>query len=245
MIELIFLATALLVLGGWAIIVMASITIADIKTINLERSLRQHPHARKWRGVTKLRKKLQMDEAGSRISKKDIRFAQARFQNDDSIRFVEIIPQLEFPQTTRQFFAAYRMITLAPFIRVRATLDVRSSDAFWPTLTNKNLKTTKFEKLYTSGLVILTTFNLALILYTGYIAIVVGLPDYLLGYGVIFGLWLAWSITNHPLLVWRQKVAYLFLAPASFGYFVWRALAAPFAPLRRVDIRPLLRRVLS
>jgi len=245
MIEIAFLVFCAVVLGGWAIGTVVLITTYDLKTIELEKSLRRHPHARKWRGVTSLRKNLVLREHGRTASEQSVRFALKRFQSDPRTRFVEIIPRLEFPQTLRGFFAAYHEIVLAPFIKVRAAANVHPAHQHWPTLSRKIRSKNRLDRWYGAYAWLIHVTNLMLLSYIGNIGINLDQPDFLLAYMSIFGLWLAWSISNHPLLHWRQKMVYLLLAPASLGYFLWRAVGAPFAPLRKIPLFHLLRRVLS
>ncbi|MDB5183571.1 MAG: hypothetical protein JWO07_252 [Candidatus Saccharibacteria bacterium] len=245
MIELAFLALAVVVLGSFAVMVFAAITVSDLKTIAIEKALQLHPHARKWRGVTSLRKNLLFQQDERFIGPKTIRFALARFQANPILRFVEIIPRLEFPQTMHEFFAAYHQIALAPFIKVRALLNVHTRQQNWPTFAQKDLAPSFLDRLYPLYVWLVNVINLALFIYVANIAIALDQPDYLMAYMTAFGLWLAWSITNHPGLVWRQKIAYLILAPASFVYFLWRILAAPFSPLRQIDVRSIFRILLS
>jgi hypothetical protein len=245
MIEIIFLILCALVIGSWFIAIITLITLHDVKTINLEKALHRHPHARKWRGVTKLRAKLIYSENDRFLSQTSVRFALSRFQADTTTRFVEIIPRLEFPETVSGFFAAYHEIALTPFIKVRAVADIMPNVRRWPLFTRQDHATNWRDTWYGAYVWLLHVTNLVLLLYVSYVAFGADQPDFLMAYMTAFGLWLAWSITNHPLLVWRQKIAYLLLAPASFGYFLWRVFVAPFAPLRKIPLVPTIRRVLS
>jgi hypothetical protein len=280
MIELVFLSLATIVLGGWIVLVITSITIADLRQIKLEKAFQRHPNSRKWRIKPLVsviynrqptieseasirngtyRNLTIMKSSGSRIrglhilrinysdilEKTALRDANVHLQYNESTRFVQIIPRLEFPQTMMQFFVAYHRIALAPFIRVRATFGIRPNDSFWPVLERKNLQPNQFEKYYAGAKWVVNATNLALFLYVANIAVILDQPDYLMAYMTAFGMWLAWSITNYPRLVLRQKLAYLLLAPAAFVYFLWRIMAAPFAPLHFISVQPILRRVLS
>lgn len=230
-------------LSAWILFVVVMLTIADLRTIVLEKALRRHPHARKWRGVTKLRARLNFHDNESLIRQPAMRFALARFQAKPSTRFVEILPLMIFPQTTAQFFAAYRIFALAPFLKVRGLMSIRSSQQ-WPILTQPDIAKTRWERYYAVGVWLLGCIHVVLLAYICLIAML-GETSYLLFYIAGFGLWLAWSICNYPGIAPIQKVVYVLLMPVSFGYFLWRAIIAPFAPLRLLRLLVARRPVLS
>ncbi len=242
--EMIFLIFVTAILASWAVFAMVAITLADLRAISLEKALQRHPHARKWRGVTRLRKSLSLHGDKNLLPHKTVRLALAQFQANPATRFVEMIPRLMFPQTTQQFFAAYRMIASAPFVRLRAVLNVRSSQQQWPMFLQTDITKTHLEWCYSFAVWILAVSNISLITYIGSIAIL-GEPHYLLGYIAIFSLWLMWSIWSYPTITIRQKIFYLLFAPASLSYFLWRTIIAPFIPLRLLRLiavrhRPVL-----
>lgn len=241
--EIALLLIVAITLSTWVLFVIVMLTIADLRTIVLEKALRRHPHARKWRGVTKLRALLQLHGDEKLVSHPAMRFALARFQAKPSTRFVEILPLMIFPQTTAQFFAAYRIFALAPFLKVRGLMSIRSSQQ-WPILTQPDIAKTRWERYYAVGVWLLSCTHVVLLAYVCLIA-TLGETSYLLFYIAGFGLWLAWSICNYPGIAPIQKVVYVPLIPVSFGYFLWRAIIAPFAPLRLLRLLVARRPVLS
>lgn len=274
--ELVFLVVGLTILGGWAMFVVIAITIHDIRSINLEKALRRHPHARRWRrrpmitinydaipsatstqslqqggyrnirieedGQAELSLQMGADDILHRLALRD---ANSYLQYRPTARFVEIMPQLAFPQTTRQFFAAYRTLALAPFVKVHAVMNTNTLARHWPVLLREHTLPTWRERFYTLAAWMIAVTHLLLFLYIGYVSTVAGQVHYLLVYLAVFGLWLLWSITSYPRLSVRQRLAYMLLAPASLGYFLWRIFAAPFALLWLLRPRITRRRVLS
>ena len=241
--EITLLLIVILTLSSWILFVIIALTIADLRTITLEKALRRHPHARKWRGVTKLRARLRLHGDEKLVSRSALRFALAKFQANSSTRFVEILPIMIFPQTTAQFFAAYHMFSLAPFVKLRSVISIRSKQQ-WPILIQPDITNTWRERCYAVGLWILGCINIVLLAYICFIA-TLGENSYLLAYISGFALWLAWSICSYPGIALSQRIVYLLLIPVSFGYFLWRAIIAPFAPLRLLRLLVARRPVLS
>lgn len=239
--ETYFLLFAAIVLSAWAVFVVIAITVADLRIIALEKALRRHPHARKWRGVTRLRKQLVLHGDEKSVPRMAVRLALARFQENPSTRFVEVLPRIAFPQTTRQFFAAYRMLALAPFVRLRAGTNIQPTNHLWPTFAQPNILKSQRNLHYAFAAWFLYAVNLTVICYVGFVAML-GESSYLLTYIIIFTLWLAWSVCGYPAISARQKTAYLLLLPASLGYFLGRALVAPFSPLQRLRLINIRRR---
>jgi len=241
MIEIILLLMVAVILSSWALLTIVTITIADLRTIALERSLRRYPHARKWRGVSRLKKQLDFYGDKHTVPRHTIRFALARFQANPSLRFVELLPQLMFPRTTKQFFDTYRTIALAPFVRFRSVMNIRSPHQHWLLLARPNIGRTRREYAYPAAIWLLTVLNATLLAYISFIA-ALGEAQYLLGYLSVFTLWLAWSICTYPDLTISHKITYLLLAPASLGYLLWRVIANLFAPLQQLCRAALRRR---
>lgn len=192
--------------------------------------LRRHPHARRWRGVTKLRSELEHHGDQASVSRDTTRFALTRFQAEPSLRFVEMLPVLTFPRTTARFFAVYRIMALAPFVRVRSVIHVRSSDQSWPTFIRRsdNHPAAHWYQLVTW---MLSIMNMWLIGQLAAIA-VLGQPEYLLAYIGTFCLWVVWSVWQYPAISLSDKIIYSVLAPASLGYFLWRGIRLLYIPVR-------------
>ena len=241
--EIMLLLIVAITLSAWTLFVISTLTVADLRTVALEKALRRHPHARKWRGVTKLRAQLQLNGDEKLVSRPAMRFALARFQANPSTRFVEILPRVTFPQTTAQFFAAYRTFALAPFVKIRSIMSIRSSQQ-WPILTQPDIAKGRRERYYAVGVWLLSCINIVLLAYVCLIA-TLGETSYLLFYIGGFMFWLAWSICNYPGIAPTQKVVYLLLMPISFGYFLGRAAYAPLTALRLVRLLIVRRPVLS
>ncbi len=248
MIEMIFLLCCAVIIGSWFVAVVLLITLRDLRIIALENERRRHPYARKWRGVTRLRRKLRVHGDEQSVPQKSFRFALAQFQANPAARFVEMIPYLAFPTTLQGLFVAYHSIALSPFIKVRAAANILPTSERWPQLKTRKRITGRLDAYYGLYVWLLQATNLLILLYVSYLMFAADQSGFLLAYIMAFGVWLAWSITNHPLLVWRQKVAYLVLAPTSFGYFLWRVIVAPFAPLlvplRKIPLISLVRQML-
>ena len=270
-----FLLFCLVFVAGWAIVAILALTLYDVRTIQLEKAVRQHPHARRWRNRPAISvvssktlsataeqairhgtyRKVTFIDSGSELLlsmngsehlyKTALRHSVTRLQYNQKTRFVEIIPTLAFPETTQQFFEAYRAIALAPFIKLRAVLNIQPPRRRWPTLSHRQLTVTWREHYYALITWALLVTNALLFIYVGYIAIALGQPEYLLAYIIVFCLWLAWSIANHPHVSSWQKVAFLLLAPASLGYFLWRVFAAPLTSIREIVLLPIRHKMLS
>ena len=236
--EIIFLLIVTATLSIWTLLVTVTLTIADLQTIALEKSLRRHPHSRKWRGTTKLRAQLHLYGDEKMLSRSTMRFALARFQAKPSLQFVEILPPINTPQTVRQLFGMYHMIARAPFVKLRAVLHIEPTNKRWPILSTENsVKMARWW--YSAILCVLSIMNLSVLLYVGFVT-TLGEPTYLLAYLAIFALWLGWSIYSYPSITVQQKLVLISLLPVSFGYFFWLAVTAPFRPIV-LTFQPLIR----
>ncbi len=264
--EIVFIIFAGFVIALWLLVTIVTTTFHDIRLIHLDKQLRRHPHARRWRQkpVVSIVYESELSEA-SRLSilqssyrkrkiiqdpslapdglvlfmrgsdvlqRTAIRDAVVQFQYRQSTGFVEIIPRVTFPRTVRQFFAVYHDLALAPFIKLRSALGVAPTMSRWP-IAVRTESVKRFRGIiYGTVRWVVQLTNLAVLLYVGYIGFALQQPDYLLAYGMAFGLWMVWAIGGHQQLSFRQKLAYFALLPASLGFFVWRCLVAPFSLLR-------------
>lgn len=263
------------VVGMWFFLVIAAISLYDIRTIRREKMMRRHPHARRWRSRPFIAaqyygkpsdESLRSLHAGSYrhmaidyqlhdltlhlpgstvLPKTALHDANSQLLYRPSLRFIEIIPLQRFPETTRQFFAAYHSFAIMPFIKLRSVLNIRPLTREWPIIIRQPSDRKGRDYAYTAASWILALCNIMLLSYTAYIAVFASQLLYLALYAGMFGLWLSWSIMNHPWLSATQKIGYLLLAPASLGFFVWRVLVAPLRPLRLVRRRAYPQRVLS
>ncbi len=163
------------------------------------------------------------------IERTTISQAVRQFNNQASKSQVETIPVLQPPQTLRQFFHNYYLIASAPFIAVRTGLGIKQPYSPWPVIVRlQSAGMTRQTRLYIAFRWLTHIANLAVLLYVGYVAVVLYQPEFLLMYLAGFGLWMVWAISSYRYLSFGQKITYLLLAPASLIYFAFRCLTAPF-----------------
>ena len=157
--------------------------------------------------------------------------AVRRLNNDPTIASLEFIPKIQPAQTLRQFFRMYQQLATTPFVFARVGLSIASPQTHWPTVIRTgHAAHSRRSQAYAILRWLGTVANLFALLYLTYIAIILMQPEFLLGYLLGFSLWLLWAIAGSQQLSLGQKIMYILLAPASFGYFAVRCLLAPFWP---------------
>jgi hypothetical protein len=175
---------------------------------------------------------------GTILAPTEIRHAVQQLHNLSDCRFVEIRPALAKPDNLTQFFHLYRTIVMAPFISVRAQLDIRPlAQSLWSVMQRTSLSKTWRTYAYQIVSWILSLANAAVVLYLVYLAAWLGQSDLLLLYITAFWLWIIVSAWDYPYLSIKQKVVYTLLAPVSFLYFLLLAIAAPLAMPLRIGAR--------
>lgn len=232
--EQVFLWFSLGIIGAWICLVIVAITLYDLRTIRQEKALRKHPYARRWRRKPAT---IMQHVGKNTLSKTSLRDAKHQLQYRPHARFVEIIPPQQFPEATRQFFAAYKRFADMPLIKLRSVLNVQPLAHNWPTVSRQPQLAMKRDYIYPAAGWVLAVCHIWLLLYATYIAIAASDVAYLMAYMSLFGVWLGWSIMSYPQLGMVQKISYLLLMPAAFGFFLWRIVSAPFRPLRFIRIR--------
>jgi len=247
--------------GAWLCLVIVTVTLYDLQTIHQEKVRRAHPHARRWRhrpyvavhGTApqqlhrQYRHVVTSDQPhnlvlflrhDSTLPPTALRDAASHLYDQPKARFVELIPLQRFPTTTRQFFATYASFADLPLVKLRDVLRVRPTTGNRPFIARSPLAGTYRDHSYATLAWLLGCCNIILLLYVAYVAVAAGQYSYLAAYISMFSLWLAWAIVSHPWLNTWQKLAYIVLMPASFGYLFWRAASAPFRRLAYPVIRP-------
>lgn len=244
---------AILLFTIGAITLVAAIiglAINDIRTFRMQKAINKHPGARKWRQrpvvlldrntvhlkeIRKSYRKITTIDTSSDtyltlnigddilLTQSAIINAVQRFNHDESLSVVALLPIIQKPQTSRQLLHAYKIIACTPFRILRSELGVASDF----TLLRPN-PPSHYSFVYTISSHVIKLFNFTTLLYALYAALILIQPELLLTYAVALSFWLIWTICRYPHLSLDQKIFYLLLSPASFGFFTFTALTAPF-----------------
>ncbi|HUO61974.1 MAG TPA: hypothetical protein VMT96_00795 [Candidatus Bathyarchaeia archaeon] len=164
------------------------------------------------------------------IDKTAISQAVRQFNDNARLRMVELIPISKKPRTIGQLFRVYHSIVAAPFIAVRSGFGVALRRTAWPAIYRPgSLSSDWLTRLYVSFRRLARIANYTTLLYFIYLAIVAGLPAYLLVYIGAFSLWLVVAIWLYEQFSFRRKILYILAAPVSYGYFIFYTIIMPFS----------------
>lgn len=239
---------------------LTAITISDLRTIKQQKALKRHPYARCWRSRpfitvistthpipaipyknTRQNKKtrkspapelvLSLQESSSPDRTRLITAVQ-QFNFDENIMAISFMPRLNLPRSTSELLGLYGIIAKLPFDSLRTACGVNPVQSSYLYRPHKDsLRITTYN--YLTFTIKIT--NALLLIYASYAAAIWSQSELLLIYLLALSLWLIWALGRYPYFSLRKKIAFAVLAPMSFLYFVYQALAAP---LRVSDERP-------
>lgn len=237
--------------------VIVGMALDDIHDIKTKRAFKKHPYARKWRkrpqvdivasddvfdellrsvhgsSYKKLRivnetsqsSDLQLVATGNvQLARNTVHEAVQRLNANPKLQTVSFTPVVEMPGTTMKLFRTYALLAHLPFVSARSGLNVPSQFS----LSKRNYEPSRLFMIVTT---VLKWGNVLLFVYGCYAAALLNQPELVLLYTCSLAFWLTWSILRYPYFSFAKKIALLILSPASFIYFVFLAIAAPFRPL--------------
>lgn len=174
----------------------------------------------------------------SPLAPTSIRYAVQQLYNLPGCTFVELKPLIKMPSNMRQLFKLYERAVLAPFISVRAQLDIRPLPySKWSVVQHATIKHTWRTYAYHSIVWLSSVINAVVLAYLIYLASWLNQPEFLLLYIAAFGLWLIVSLWDYPYFSVSEKLLYTAISPVSFFYFFLLAFKAPFViPARMISV---------
>ena len=179
---------------------------------------------------------------GTVLPPKAIRQSVQQLQSLKNSRFVEMKPMLVNPTNLLHLFRVYYSVATAPFISVRAQLNIRPlTHSKWSVMQWPHIIDTWQTYAYYIGAWLLSLANTGMLLYFVYLSAWLSQPDLLLLYIGAFWLWLIVSIWDYPHFSIKQKLSYTALAPVSFIYFLFLAITVPLTIPLRIGMRVLSR----
>lgn len=134
---------------------------------------------------------------------------------------VAVTPIMSFEQSIIGIFHLYSKLARMPFAEAHAGFGR-------PAINTLSRNTTRSRShLVELAILAIRLFNFFLFMYACYAAAALHQPELVLVYICALSFWLTWCIVRYPYFSLAQKTGLLALMPASFGYFMYLALAAP------------------
>lgn len=241
------------------IAVLLALTVSDVLLIRLQRRIKQHPHARRWRERPTI---YVVDPTASVATMTDLRSTGYR-----KMKVVTLAPSAGLR------LHIHSGLQLAPgslttALRLLAQSPWRSSVSLVPNMADPttliqllrqyaliaqlpfHILRSLFGTLPINGVVLrrspgryarayelvawaIKVLSLVLFIYACVTASFYDQPQLALLFTATLWAWLLWTVGRYPYFSWRKKTLYTMLLPVSFVYFIYLLIAAPFAPLRQ------------